>query len=112
MSANITLHIENLRIQAIIGILEQERHAPQPIEINAEITYNYTDTFLDYVEICTFITTALQSNAYGLLEVALLDTAKILKAQYHTIQKLTLCIKKPTILKSCIVGASITQDFT
>ena len=112
MSANITLHIENVSIQAIIGILEQERHAPQPIEINAEITYAYTDTFLDYVGICNLITTSLQNNAYGLLEVALLDMAKILKTQHSNIQKLSLCIKKPTILKSCVVGASITQDFT
>ena len=112
MSASITLHIENLRIQAIIGILEQERHAPQPIEINAEITYAYTNTFLDYVGICNLITTSLHDNAYGLLEVALLDMAKILKTQYSNIQKLSLCIKKPTILESCVVGASITQDFT
>lgn len=112
MNANITLHIEGLRIQAIIGILEQERHTPQLIEINAEITYAYADAFLDYVEICNLITTSLQNNAYGLLEEALLDITKILKTQYSNIQKLTLYIKKPTILESCVVGASITQNFT
>ncbi|CAM3384905.1 dihydroneopterin aldolase [Helicobacter labetoulli] len=112
MSKSITLHIENLCIQTIIGILEKERCAPQAVEVNAEITYTYTDAFLDYVEICNLITSSLQNNAYGLLETALLDIAKMLKNHSTKIQKLTLHIKKPTILESCIVGASLTQDFT
>lgn len=112
MSEAITLHIEKLQIQAIIGILDHERHTPQPLEINATITYHYTHTFLDYVELCHHITSCLQSKGYGLLEVALLDIASTLKQQHSNIQSLTLHIKKPAIVESCVVGASITRDFT
>ena len=37
----ITLHIENLTFEAIIGILECERLNPQKILVEAHITYTY-----------------------------------------------------------------------
>ncbi|MDD5548667.1 MAG: dihydroneopterin aldolase, partial [Sulfurovaceae bacterium] len=44
-----TIHIENLSIQAIIGILDFEREKTQNIIIDLEIGYEYNkNVFLDY----------------------------------------------------------------
>ena len=112
MKENISLHIENLTCKTIIGILPEERLKPQKLIIEAHITYEYEDspTFIDYAYICERITECLEYGAYELLETALIDIARALKVLFPSITHLNLCIKKPDILASCTVGASISRD--
>ncbi len=108
----ITLHIENLTFEAIIGILECERLSPQKILVEAHITYTYqSEHYLDYVLISEIIRHHLQTKTYKLLESALIDIIDELKAQFNTITYITLCIKKPDILAPLVVGASVTKTF-
>ncbi|WP_295698746.1 dihydroneopterin aldolase [uncultured Helicobacter sp.] len=113
MKESITLYIENLTCEAIIGVLPFERYTPQKLIIEADITYMYSpaQAFLDYAHICESIQQYLQNGTYELLESALIDITQKLKTQFPAICTLTLCIKKPNILDSCIVGASITRHF-
>lgn len=109
---SITLHIENLSLETVIGVLPKERIAAQRLLIEAHITYEYSGEYLNYVHICESITQCLQNGAYELLESALTDIANELKKHFVCITHLTLCIKKPDILAPCVVGASISRDFT
>lgn len=114
MSELITLHIENLSFEAIIGILDSERLNTQLVTIEAHIDYLYTpkQDYLNYATLCDLIRKNIQTQNYELLESALLDLSGILKDRFPCIQKLTLCIKKPQILAPSIVGASITKDYS
>ena len=107
MRESISLHIENLAIKAIIGVLPEERLKAQNIIVEAHITYEYDNT-----HICEYITQCLQNGTYELLESALTDIANKLKKHFACITHLTLCIKKPDILAPCVVGASISREFT
>lgn len=113
MSEIITLHIENLSFEAIMGILESERQTPQSILIEARLDYAYfpNGAFLNYVEICEFIIHHIQLNAYELIESALLQLSSALKAAFPHIKGLYICIKKPQILSPYVVGASIEKIF-
>ncbi len=113
MIENITLHIEDFRFDAIVGILEHERKSAQTLLVEAHIAYNYYDreNFLDYVLICEKIKQCMQTSSYELLESALTDIVHKLKKEFTCITKITLCIKKPHIMHYCVVGASITKDF-
>lgn len=103
-----TILIENLKIEAIIGVLPFEREKPQKIIIDAELNYSYDGEYLDYVEIVEFITQTLQKEKYEILEVALQDLKQKLKIKFSTLTHLTLSIKKPDILSDCVVGVKIT----
>lgn len=105
------LEIENLHLQAIIGILEFERNAPQALLIEAKIFYYYDGRFLDYARIVEFIKNDLVSEKYGLIEELLLSLSAKLKVEFSEIHKLHLCVKKPDILESCVVGASLQKEF-
>ena len=50
-----TLLIQNLSLQAIIGILPQEREKKQNIIIDGEFSYEYKGEYLNYVEIVEFL---------------------------------------------------------
>ncbi len=109
--ALLCLEVENLRLQAIIGILDFERIIPQTLLIDAKIFYYYNGEFLDYARIVEFIKNDLVSQKYGLVEELLLSLSAKLKAEFSEIHKLHLCAKKPDILESCIVGASLWKEF-
>lgn len=113
MGEILRLHIENLRFEAIIGVLDSERLAPQPVIVESCIDYLYTpeQDYLNYATICDFIREKIQTQGYELLESALLDLSRALKAEFPRIQRLTLCIKKPQILAPSVVGVSMTKDY-
>lgn len=110
----ITLFIENLDIEAIIGVLESEKNTPQHLLINAKIAYFYSTqkkTYIDYVLISKIICEKLQNEKYDLLESALYDITKHLKSVFPSITSVEIHIKKPDILAPIIVGASIVKHF-
>lgn len=92
--------VENLCVEAIIGVLPSERLAPQRVLINATISYKKQDLdekYLDYVKIIQHITKCLKDGKYGLLEEALDDIIASLKDSYPSITKIDLTLKKPDI---------------
>ncbi|HIY44352.1 dihydroneopterin aldolase [uncultured Helicobacter sp.] len=103
-----TLLIQNLSLQAIIGILPQEREKKQNIIIDGEFSYEYKGEYLNYVEIVEFLKFEFENNTYGLLEEALQDLKMKINSYFPSIIHFTLSIKKPQILNDCIVGAKIS----
>lgn len=107
-----TLAIEDLKVQAIIGILPFERKNPQTLLVQAQITYNYEDKkFIDYMAVKTLITTLLQTKNYGLLEESLQDISENLKQHFSGIDSLRLLIKKLDISSDFNVGVGLHRVF-
>jgi 7,8-dihydroneopterin aldolase/epimerase/oxygenase len=106
------IYIKNLNFEAIVGILETERHTPQKIVLHVKIDYTYTENhFIDYANVASFLESQMKEMAYFLLEDALNDLIQKLKTLYPHIDKIKLKILKPTILPNAIVGVSQSLCF-
>jgi len=107
-----TIHIEQLTFNAIIGLLDFERLTPQQMVVDVKLEYHYeAKKFINYAEIADAIEQHLIEQKYLLLEDALVGTqATILSLAPHT-QKLWLKLSKPNILKNCSVALSHSWNF-
>jgi len=107
-----TIHIEALTFDVIIGLLDFERDRPQTVIIDLAATYNYSDdAFIDYGNMVILIKNELKLKRYTLLENALLGLKEVLYAAYPQIQTLSLKISKPNIIDECSVALSDTWNF-
>jgi len=107
-----TIHIEDLTFDVIIGLLDFERDRPQRIIVNLEASYDYCDdAFIDYADMVLLIQNELREKRYELLENALLGLKELLTTTYPDLQRLSLKISKPDILPQCTVSLSKTWDF-
>jgi len=102
-----TINIDALAFECIIGILDFERHTPQKVLVDTEITYTYTNKFIDYAQVAEHIKTAMQDRQFNLIEEALISLQNSLKHEFSQIKSLSLTISKPDILPDCRV--SVTQ---
>ena len=107
-----TIHIEDLTFDVIIGLLDFERDRPQRIIINLEASYEYVEgQFIDYADMVLLIQSDLKEKRYELLEDALLGLKELLSTTYPQLQSLFLKISKPDILPQCTVSLSKTWEF-
>ena len=107
-----TIHIEELTFDVIIGLLDFERDKPQRVIINLEASYEYSDNqFIDYADMVLLIQEKLKTERYELLENALLGLKEILYTTYPNIQMMRIKISKPNILPQCTVALSYTWNF-
>jgi dihydroneopterin aldolase len=107
-----TIHIEALTLDVIIGLLDFERDRPQRIRIDLEASYPYENgNFIDYADMVFLIEKELKEKRYTLLEEALLGIKNILSSAYPHIQTLSLKISKPDILPKCSVALSEFWSF-
>jgi dihydroneopterin aldolase len=106
-----TIHIEDLTFDVIIGLLDFERDRPQRIIINLEASYEYEEgQFIDYADMVLLIENELKEKRYELLEDALLGLKELLSTTYPQLQTLFLKISKPDILSQCTVSLSKTWN--
>lgn len=107
-----TIHIEDLTFDVIIGLLDFERDKPQRVIVNLEASYDYSDDrFIDYADMVILIQNKLKEEHYKLLENALLGIKEILYTTYPQLKMLSIKISKPDILPECIVSLSKTWEF-
>ena len=106
-----TIYIENLKFQTIIGILDFERENQQDIIINLTLEYNYQDKFINYADVSTLLKSHIIKNEFLLIEDALLSLSSLLKKEFPLINMLSLKITKPSIMPDCIVSVSETYNF-
>lgn len=72
-----TIHIEALTFDVIIGLLDFERDKPQKVIIDLKASYAYTENeFIDYADMVLLIQNELKEKRYTLLEDALLGVKK------------------------------------
>ncbi|MFA6197139.1 MAG: dihydroneopterin aldolase [Sulfurimonas sp.] len=102
-----TIHIEDLKFQCIIGILDFERVTLQDVIITLTLDYEYKkDEFINYVEVVDLIKNEMIFNKYFLIEDALNNLTTKLVNNFPSIQKMNLKITKPSILRDAKVSVS------
>lgn len=102
-----TIHVEDLKFQCILGILDFERVTPQDVIINLTIDYEFKkDKFINYVEVVALIKDEMIFNQYFLIEDALNNLTTKLLNNFSSIQKIDLKITKPAILRDAKVSVS------
>lgn len=103
-----TINIEDLKIEAIIGILPKERKAAQLIIADCVIVYEKRlDEFINYAEVVTLIEEMLKEQKYALIEDALEEIITALSEKFEQIKTIKLKLSKPQILKNCTVGVEL-----
>ena len=112
MSSSMTIHIETLTFDVIIGLLDFEREKPQRVMIDVEASYTYKNNhFIDYADMVVLLQNDLKQKRYTLLEDALLGMKSLLSSTYPQLQSLSLKIAKPDILTECSVALSDSWKF-
>ena len=85
---------------------------PQSLVLNAKISYHYhKKIYIDYVELADFLQEIFKKEEFGLLEDALLSTAKALKKKYKSIKKVSLHLIKPEISPPARFGVHYKRIF-
>ena len=102
------IHIEDLKFQCIVGILDFERVTPQDVIVNLTIEYDYKNEFINYAEVSEYIKEIMFKEKFLLLEDALATISSQLKINFVQINSLSLKITKPSILPDCRVSV---EDF-
>jgi len=103
--------IEDLTFEAILGILEKERHQKQLVVVNVEIEYNDKKNYIDYAIVSELIVDLIQKKEFLLIEDAADEIEKELKNTFPQMKSLKLSIKKPEILKNALVGIEILRKY-
>ena len=107
-----TIHIESLTFEVIIGLLDFERERPQRVIVDLETSYDYSDAdFVNYADMVTDIQSELKEKKYTLLEEALLGLKNRLHTNYPQLKHLQIKISKPDILDTCSVALSNRWKF-
>ena len=106
-----TVEIEDLKFQAILGILDFERVTPQDVTLNVLIEYNYSDEFINYADVADFIKSHMKNEKFLLIEDALTSLSLKLKEKFILINTLHLKITKPSILPDAKVSVSNFYTF-
>ena len=101
-----TIHIEDLKFQCIIGILDFERQTPQDVIINVKIKYRYENNFINYAQVVKKIKKMMKKSKFLLIEDALKSIILKLAKDYRQIKRIDLKITKPSILPDCKVSVS------
>ena len=102
-----TIHIEALELDVIIGLLDFEREHTQRVVIDMEAEYTYIEEdFIDYADIVILMEKELKEKRYELLEEALLGLKSVIITAYPGVETLALKIAKPDILPHCNVALS------
>jgi dihydroneopterin aldolase len=104
-----TIHIEELHFDTIIGILDFERITPQTVIVDARIDYHYEDEmFINYADVILLIEKEMNEKKYELLETAIFDLQNLVTTKYKNIENFYLKITKPNIIKNAKVALSFT----
>ena len=106
-----TVRIETLTFEAVLGILPHERQSPQRLVVDATFTYDYRPgRFVDYADVADAIRTTIRTGRFGLIEEALEATFRTVAEKFPAIATLHLTICKPDILPDCRVCVEERRD--
>ncbi|WP_241972549.1 dihydroneopterin aldolase [Aliidiomarina haloalkalitolerans] len=108
--------IEALEIPAVIGIYEWEKSIQQPLVIDVEMAWDnhaaatsgdIADA-LDYAAVCQALETAVQAQAWGLIEEVAEALAALILNQFGVVA-VRLRVAKPTAIKAARTVAVLIE---
>ena len=102
-----TIHIDNLRAYAILGIHPHERTQRQPVVLNAQLHVDtrpaaHSDAIQDAVDYATLtdrLVAHLEASSDQLIERLLDDLVRLIFAEFPAVQRLRLRLDKPAALR-------------
>lgn len=97
-----TIRIEALTFETIIGILDFERQTPQRVVVDC--TAGYEGEYVDYGIVREIIIETLQRGAFGLIEEALPAVMEKIHDVFPQVRSIRLRIAKPDIFSDCSVS--------
>ena len=100
------IHIEDLRFQCIIGILDHERKNEQDVIVDFECEYEFKDEYINYAEIVSLIKKTMIISKFKLIEDAILSLKSEILKEFPLIKSSKLKVCKPSILCDCRVSVS------
>jgi dihydroneopterin aldolase len=106
-----TIHIQELTFETIIGILDFERKTPQRVIIDIELEYAFDDEFIDYALVVKSTKELMIKEQFLLIEDALLSIKEMIKKSYPQTKSLKIKVSKPDILSECRVALSNFWEF-
>ncbi len=107
-----TIYVENLTFDAIIGILPEERLVPQKVIVNIKLDYEYKkESFINYATLSNLVKNSIKNNKFGLIEEALLSLHVEIKSKFSQISSIKLKISKPTILAHADVSVASKIEY-
>ena len=106
-----TIHVDDLKFQCVIGILNFERLTPQDVIVNLELDYAFGGEFINYASVAELIKSSMIKHKFPLIEDALAGLSDSLKIEFSGITSLYLKITKPSILPDCRVSVSNRYNF-
>jgi FolB domain-containing protein len=90
-----TIEIRALRVEAIIGILDDERRLAQSLSIDCDLEYDYkSPEFIDYTLVSALIAKELIDGKFALIEDALDAITQKLLALSDRISRVCLAVGK------------------
>ncbi|MCK9490785.1 MAG: dihydroneopterin aldolase [Sulfurimonas sp.] len=101
-----TIHIEDLKFECIIGILDFERIKPQDVIVNILLEYNYKNGFINYAQIVQKVKDLMIKSEFLLIEDALEAINLNLTKEFAAINSINIKITKPSILRDVKVSVS------
>jgi dihydroneopterin aldolase len=101
-----TIHVEDLKFQCILGILDFERTTPQDVIVNLDIEYEYKGNFINYADVVQIVKDLMKKSEFLLIEDALENINLKLIKEFNSIKNIHLKITKPSILADCKVSVS------
>ncbi len=101
------IRINDLLVDAIIGVYEDERQSPQPISIHVEMEYDATtavagDNYaaaLDYESIAQKITEEVKTTRYNLVETLADHILRMLLSDGR-VQQAAVTVEKPSAIEN------------
>ncbi len=105
------IHIEDLKFQCIIGILDFEREKPQNVIINLTIDYEFKDDFINYADVTALLKSDMINKKFLLIEDAIKSLHEKIKKEFPLINRVDLKITKPSILPDAKVSVSDIKNY-
>ena len=107
-----TIEVNNLTFDAIIGLLPKERKVSQKVIVNAKLSYKYeSGIFINYATLVELIKKNMLLNKHELLEEALLSLHVEIKAFFPQITSINLKVSKPDIISECVVSVGSKRSY-
>ena len=103
--------IHSLEFKAIIGVLEFERETPQRVVVDALLSYEDKNNYIDYAKVVDDIKSIMIEKKFFLIEDALDELIEFLSKKYSSLKSIKLTIFKPDILDECEVSVTKLKKF-
>lgn len=107
-----TLHIKELFIEAIVGLLPHERLKEQPLRLDVSIEYCYENgRYIDYAKLAVWLEKLLIRRRYRVLEEAAQEIADRIKERHENVESVKIILTKPEAIANGIASVELHKFF-